>query len=141
MSKVGIRALKQNASAVVAKAAAGEMVTITDRGRPAAQMGPVSSTRLQDLIAAHRARPAHRSFNDSYRDHGARPVPGRVEEVSEAIAQQAGVRSSVRACWRPSMPTGRAQSWAARARTIAQHSSNVGCGAFGHTSWLTTTLS
>ncbi|NOX31973.1 MAG: type II toxin-antitoxin system prevent-host-death family antitoxin, partial [Actinobacteria bacterium] len=33
-SEVGIRALKQNASAVVAEAAAGETVTITDRGRP-----------------------------------------------------------------------------------------------------------
>ncbi|MGV9671830.1 type II toxin-antitoxin system Phd/YefM family antitoxin [Gordonia sp. NPDC003504] len=37
MSEVGIRALKQNASAVVAEAAAGETVTITDRGRPVAQ--------------------------------------------------------------------------------------------------------
>jgi len=33
MSEVGIRALKQNASAVVADAAAGQTITITDRGR------------------------------------------------------------------------------------------------------------
>ncbi|MGH8923614.1 MAG: type II toxin-antitoxin system prevent-host-death family antitoxin [Acidimicrobiia bacterium] len=33
MTKVGIRALKQNASAVVAEVVAGEVVTITDRGR------------------------------------------------------------------------------------------------------------
>ncbi|MFT5202590.1 MAG: prevent-host-death family protein [Candidatus Aldehydirespiratoraceae bacterium] len=38
MSEVGIRALKQNASAVVADAAAGETVTIADRGRPVARM-------------------------------------------------------------------------------------------------------
>ena len=31
-TEVGIRALKQNASAVVAEAAAGETVIITDRG-------------------------------------------------------------------------------------------------------------
>ena len=37
MSEVGIRALKQNASAVVAEAASGETVTITDRGRPVAR--------------------------------------------------------------------------------------------------------
>ncbi|MFN2486319.1 MAG: type II toxin-antitoxin system Phd/YefM family antitoxin [Acidimicrobiia bacterium] len=37
MSVVGIRALKQNASAVVAEAASGELVTITDRGRPVAR--------------------------------------------------------------------------------------------------------
>lgn len=34
MSEVGIRALKQNASTVVAEAAGGETVIITDRGRP-----------------------------------------------------------------------------------------------------------
>ena len=32
MAHVGIRALKQNASAVVAGVAAGQAVTITDRG-------------------------------------------------------------------------------------------------------------
>ena len=45
MSEVGIRALKQNASAVVAEAAAGETVTITDRGRPVAQMAAILSFR------------------------------------------------------------------------------------------------
>lgn len=64
MSEVGIRALKQNASAVVAEAASGEVVTITDRGRPVAQMVPVASTRLEALIAAERARPALRRLSD-----------------------------------------------------------------------------
>ncbi len=58
MSEVGVRALKQNASAVVAEAAGGEVITITDRGRPVAQLGPVPSTRIGALIAAGRARPA-----------------------------------------------------------------------------------
>ena len=57
MPEVGIRALKQNASAVVAEAAAGETVTITDRGRPVAQMTAIPKSRLAGLIEAGRARP------------------------------------------------------------------------------------
>lgn len=49
MPSVGIRELKQNASAVVARAAAGETITITDRGRPVAQIGPRSRSGLQAL--------------------------------------------------------------------------------------------
>ncbi|WP_231494786.1 type II toxin-antitoxin system Phd/YefM family antitoxin [Cellulomonas sp. KRMCY2] len=52
MTQVGIRALKQNASAVVAHAAAGETVTITDRGRPVAQLTAIPSSRLQQLLNA-----------------------------------------------------------------------------------------
>ncbi len=62
MSEVGIRALKQNASAVVADAAAGETVTITDRGRPIAQMTAIPTSRLRGLIEAGRARPARRQL-------------------------------------------------------------------------------
>lgn len=56
MSEVGIRALKQNASAVVAGVAAGEEVTITDRGRPVARMTPIPASRLQALADAGRVR-------------------------------------------------------------------------------------
>jgi prevent-host-death family protein len=64
MGEVGIRSLKQNASAVVADAAAGETVTITDRGRPVAQLTPIPSSVLQSLLAAGRARSARRSITD-----------------------------------------------------------------------------
>jgi prevent-host-death family protein len=64
MPEVGIRALKQNPSAVVAEVAAGELVTITDRGRPVAQMVPVAASRVEALIAAERARPALRRLGD-----------------------------------------------------------------------------
>ena len=56
--------MKQNASAVVAEAAAGEVVTITDRGRPVAQLVPLPSTGLEALVAARRARPAKRSLRE-----------------------------------------------------------------------------
>ena len=64
MKTVGVRALKQNASAVVAEAAAGEVVTITDRGRPVAQLGPLVQDRVANLVAAGRARPARRRLAD-----------------------------------------------------------------------------
>lgn len=62
MDEVGIRALKQNASAVVARAASGEVIIVTDRGRPVAQLTPLPTTRLAGLIAAGRARPARISL-------------------------------------------------------------------------------
>jgi len=71
MSQIGIRALKQNASAVVAEAAAGATVTITDRGRPVAQLTPLPTSRLAGLIAAGLARPARTRLRDL-----PRPAPG-----------------------------------------------------------------
>lgn len=60
MRKAGIRELKQNASAVVAEVVAGEIVTITDRGRPVARLVPIRSDSLDELVEAGRARPARR---------------------------------------------------------------------------------
>ena len=64
MKTVGVRALKQNASAVVAEAANGEVITITDRGRPVAQLVPLHADRLATLVISGRARPALRSLAD-----------------------------------------------------------------------------
>lgn len=64
MADAGIRALKQNASAVVALAASGEVVTITDRGRPVAQLGPIPERRLDALVETGGARPARRPIDD-----------------------------------------------------------------------------
>ncbi|QLQ09114.1 MAG: type II toxin-antitoxin system prevent-host-death family antitoxin [Nocardioidaceae bacterium] len=64
MTEVGIRALKQNASAVVAEAAAGETVTITDRGRPVAQLTPISISPLRGMLLAGRARPPRLDIAD-----------------------------------------------------------------------------
>jgi prevent-host-death family protein len=60
MSTVGIRALKQNASAVVAEAAAGETITVTDRGRAVARITPITTSGLEQLLAVGLARaPRH----------------------------------------------------------------------------------
>jgi prevent-host-death family protein len=63
-ARVGIRALQQNASAVVSRAAGGEIVEITDRGRPVAQLVPITQGRLAALAAAGLARPARRKVSD-----------------------------------------------------------------------------
>jgi len=55
MGEVGDRALKPNASAVVADVAGGEVITITDRGRPVAQMIPILNSNLQLMIESGRA--------------------------------------------------------------------------------------
>lgn len=62
MSEVGIRALKQNASAVVAEASAGATVTITDRGRAVAQLTAIPASRLEQLIKSGKARPPRRDI-------------------------------------------------------------------------------
>jgi len=56
MMTVGIRELRQNASAVLRKVAAGETVEVTDHGRPVARIVPLHSDRtLDQLIAEGRA--------------------------------------------------------------------------------------
>ncbi|WP_236609565.1 type II toxin-antitoxin system Phd/YefM family antitoxin [Leifsonia xyli] len=47
---VGIRELKQNPSAVVADAAAGETVIISDRGRPVARLTPLPQSSWAGLV-------------------------------------------------------------------------------------------
>lgn len=72
MRSVGIRALKQNASQVVADAVAGEAITITDRGRPVALLTALPTDPLAAMISDGRARAA---LND-IRDLPAPTVPG-----------------------------------------------------------------
>ena len=50
MSTVGVRELKQNASAVLRRVAAGEIVEVTDRGRPVARIVPLASPDALDRL-------------------------------------------------------------------------------------------
>ena len=52
MRQVGIRALKQNASEVIAEVTNGETIVITDRGRPVAQISPLPNSQLATHIAS-----------------------------------------------------------------------------------------
>jgi prevent-host-death family protein len=64
MKTVGIRELKQNASAVIADVVAGEVVTVTSHGRPVAQIAPLAKDTVRGLIDAGRARPAKHRLAD-----------------------------------------------------------------------------
>ena len=79
MTEIGIRALKQNASGVVADVAAGGVVTITDRGRPVALMTPIPSSPLQALLAAGQGREARRDIRTL-------PVPAEGASLSSELA-------------------------------------------------------
>jgi prevent-host-death family protein len=46
----GIRELKQNASAVVAKVKAGETVVVTERGVPVARLVPAGELSLEEMV-------------------------------------------------------------------------------------------
>ena len=62
--QVGVRALQQNASEVVKRAAAGEIIDITDRGRLVARMVPAHLRGMEALRSAGLVRDATRSLAD-----------------------------------------------------------------------------
>ncbi|MGH7722660.1 MAG: type II toxin-antitoxin system Phd/YefM family antitoxin [Candidatus Dormibacteria bacterium] len=87
---MGIRDLKQNASAIVRRAASGETLEITDRGRPVAKIAPLGVGEGYDrLVREGHVVPGQGGLAD----HSPRePVPGR-PLGSEALAElRAGER-------------------------------------------------
>jgi prevent-host-death family protein len=56
---VAVRELKAKLSAFLQRASAGEMITVTDRGRPIATLGPVlDAVDLSDAVASGWVTPA-----------------------------------------------------------------------------------
>jgi len=90
MERVGIRDLKQNASAVVKRVEAGETVEITDRGRPVARIVALRhASTYERLVAEGRITPARGRLLDH---RPLPPIPGR-PLGSEALA---GLRAGER---------------------------------------------
>jgi prevent-host-death family protein len=81
MAEIGIRALKQNASAAVARAASGEVLTVTDRGHPVAQLVPLPERTLDGLVDAGLARSPKRSLSEL-------PMPAGGAPLSDALREQ-----------------------------------------------------
>lgn len=51
MERVAIRTLNQHTTDVIARVERGEVVEITNRGRPVARIVPISTDTMADLIA------------------------------------------------------------------------------------------
>ena len=81
MTTLGIRALKQNASAVVAQAASGETITITDRGRPVALLVPIPDSPVDRLAASGRVRETGRITRFPARDRLPAGSPSTTELI------------------------------------------------------------
>jgi len=82
-SSLGVRALQQHASDALRRAAAGEVLEITDRGRPVAMLVPIRARGLQQLIDAGAMRPARRALREL-------PAPLRVTgpTLTSILAEQ-----------------------------------------------------
>lgn len=85
---VGIRALQQNASEVIQRAAQGEAFTVTDRGRPVARLVPLTGSPIERLLAEGLARAARRDPRDLPRPLPATSGPTLSELLSEARSDE-----------------------------------------------------
>jgi prevent-host-death family protein len=59
---VGIRALRQQVSVVLKRVAEGEVITVSDRGRPVARIVPLNGSTMDQLVAEGRATGAEGSL-------------------------------------------------------------------------------
>ena len=57
MEQVSVRELNQDTAGVLARVERGEIVEVTNRGKPVAHIRPIATGPLDDLIAAGRAVP------------------------------------------------------------------------------------
>ena len=83
MERVGIRDLKQHASAVIRRVSAGEEIEVTDRGRPVARIVPIrQGDDYERLIAEGEISVG----TGRWRDHEPLPaLPGR--SLSQTLAE------------------------------------------------------
>lgn len=60
---VGVRELRQEASKVLALVKSGEIIIVTEWGKPVAEIHPIKPTSIQDLIDAGLVTPAKDKFD------------------------------------------------------------------------------
>lgn len=85
MADVGIRELRARLSEYLDRAERGEVVTVTERGRPKAVLGPVPGrARIEEGVAAGWITPSVGGTLGP-----ARPHPGRMR-VTDALAEDRG---------------------------------------------------
>jgi prevent-host-death family protein len=57
MERIGVRELRQHASRYLARVARGEVIEVTDRGRPVARLVPVGTDEWAALLASGAVHP------------------------------------------------------------------------------------
>lgn len=75
METIGVRELRQNASVYLHRVAAGESITVTERGKPVAVLNPPpEGDSLEQMIANGEILPPERPFGETLL---APPIPGK----------------------------------------------------------------
>ncbi|HLQ32818.1 MAG TPA: type II toxin-antitoxin system prevent-host-death family antitoxin [Chloroflexota bacterium] len=88
MDQVGVRELKQNASAVLRRVKAGETIEVTDRGLPVAILAPIRQAgQLDELLAQGRATPAVGDLREYLKTHPPLPAAPDSPTASEVLAE------------------------------------------------------
>jgi prevent-host-death family protein len=89
MAVIGVRELRRDASRWLARVRAGEVVVVTDRGRPIAKMVPLGEpSGYESLVAEGRIAPGSgRSLDQVLRDLDAELPPDDGPSVSEALTE------------------------------------------------------
>ena len=88
MSSVGVRELRQNASAVLRRVKAGEIIEVTERGEPVARLVPARAlSPMERMLADGSARPARYTIEESMRRFPPMPPTPGVPLPSEVLAE------------------------------------------------------
>ena len=82
---VGIRELKQQASAVLKRVRAGEVIDVTDHGHPIARIVPLRASVLDQLVLEGRATESEGDLLDLMGEMGL-PMPARPGQRSPSAA-------------------------------------------------------
>ena len=82
---VGIRELRQQASAVLRRVTAGESIVVTEHGRPVARIVPLKASALEQLVAEGRATEAEGDLLDLLDELGLPGEPGGAGLPSAAL--------------------------------------------------------
>jgi prevent-host-death family protein len=84
-NSVGVRELRQQASAVLRRVAAGESIIVTDHGHPVARIVPLRPTPLEQLVSEGRASAAEGDLVELLDDLGLPAKPVGTELPSAAL--------------------------------------------------------
>lgn len=85
---VGVRELRQQASAVLKRVAAGEVIEVTDHGRPVARIVPLRHGAFEQMVLEGRATEATEDLLELMNDMALPlPVDPGTISPSEALAE------------------------------------------------------